>query len=273
MKKINFYKAFGVFVFIISVFCLGEVDYNIILNRNIFTKPYIEKKDEKKNIKKESILKPPPTPSLDSLIEVKGTILIGNNCYGIIGIKGKNTNVIVKKNEKILGAEVVEIKENYIVFLYNGKEEKINIEKDYNQGNFVKAIPGVEVKVEENIRKNQELSLLKELQFKEPVIVDFEKTIDELKNDKELLKNINISPDINEGQVNGFKINGLSENSIPYQYGLRNGDIIRRVNGTVIDSIAKGYAVYNQIVQSGTNIVTVEVLRNGEPIVLSYKLK
>lgn len=260
---------------LISVFCVllivpaaGKVDYNVILKRNIFTEPYIEKKD----IKKTNILKPPPPPPLSSLIKIKGVILIGEGGYGIINLKNKNSEVIVRKGEKVLGAKVVEIGEDYITFLYRGKKEKLQIEKEKTKGAFVKAVPGVNVKIGKNSNnKNDGKKPLPE--FREPVVVDFEKTISELKNDKNLMKNLNISPYIKNGKVDGFKISKLPQNSIPFKYGLRDGDIIRRVNGILIDSITKGYAVYNQIVQSGTKIVTVEVIRDGNPVVFSYKLK
>ena len=253
-------------LFTIPCFAFGKINYKVILERNIFTAPYIEKKD----VKKTNILKPAPPPSLDSLIEVKGIILLGKTGYAIIGIKRKNTEVIVRKNETVAGAKVVEMGTDFIVFLYNGKKEKIQIKKDTKSGNFIKAVPGVNVKIEKKKVENPEL---KTPDFKEPVAVDFDKTIEELKNDKNLFKNLNISPYIVDGKVEGFKLSKLPDNSIPFKYGLRKGDIVHRVNGILIDSITKGYAVYNQIVQSGTKIVTVEVLRNGKPVVLSYKLK
>ncbi|RLD12838.1 MAG: hypothetical protein DRI28_07060, partial [Caldiserica bacterium] len=159
---------------------------------------------------------------------------------------------------------------DFIVFLYNGKKEKMWIKKENKSGNFVKAVPGVKVKIEKKKVVNPEL---KTPDFKEPVVVDFYKTIEELKNDKNLFKNLNISPYIVDGKVEGFKLSKLPNNSIPFKFGLREGDIVRRINGTLINSISKGYVIYNQIVQNGTKIVTVEVLRNGRPVVLSYKLK
>jgi len=252
-------------LFIIPGFAFGKINYKVILERNIFTAPYIEKRSKKTNI-----LKPPPSPSLDSLIEVKGIVLLDKTGYAIIGIKRKNTEVIVRKNETVAGAKVVEMGPDFIVFLYNGKKEKIQIKKDTKPGNFIKAVPGVNVKIEKKKIENPEL---KTPVFKEPVVVDFDKTIEELKNDKNLFKNLNISPYIKNGKVEGFKLSKLPDKSIPFKYGLREGDIVHRVNGILIDSITKGYAVYNQILQSGTKIVTVEVLRNGKPVVFSYKLK
>ncbi len=253
-------------LFITPGFAFGKINYKVILERNIFTAPYIEKKE----VKKTNILKPPPLPPLDSLIEVKGIVFLGKTGYAIIGIKRKNTEVIVRKNETVAGAKVVEMGTDFIVFLYNGKKEKIQIKKDTKPGNFIKAVPGVNVKIEKKKIENPEF---KTPDFKEPVVVDFDKTIEKLKNDKNLFKNLNISPYIVNGKVEGFKLSKLPDNSIPFKYGLREGDIVHRVNGILIDSITKGYAVYNQILQSGTKIVTVEVLRNGKPIVFSYKLK
>jgi len=109
--------------------------------------------------------------------------------------------------------------------------------------------------------------------FEEPVVIDFEKTIAELKNDTKLMKNLNVAPYIKNGKIEGFKIKKLPSESLPYRYGLRDGDIIHRINGILIDSISRGFSVYNQIIRSNTRIVTVEVLRNNQPVVFTFKLK
>jgi len=202
-------KNLSILFFIISGFAFGKINYKVILERNIFTAPYTEKKD----VKKKNILKPPSPPLLNSLIEVKGIILLGKTGYAIIGIKRKNTEVIVRKNETVAGAKVVELGTNFIVFLYNGKKEKIQIKKDTKPGNFIKTVPGVNIKIEKEKVENPEL---KTPEFKKPIVVDFEKTIAELKNDKNLFKNLNISPYIKNGKVEGFKLSKLPDKSIQF---------------------------------------------------------
>ncbi|MCM8762587.1 MAG: hypothetical protein NC929_04650, partial [Candidatus Omnitrophica bacterium] len=110
-------------------------------------------------------------------------------------------------------------------------------------------------------------------EFTEPVFVDLNKALTEVKNDKELFRKVNVIPKLNGGKIDGFEISNLPQDSLPYKYGLRDGDIVRRVNGVFIDSIAKGFSVANQIIKEGTEIVTVEIIRNNNPLVLTFKLK
>jgi len=269
MKKIRFFVLFFT-VFIVSVY--SAADYSIILNRGIFAEPPPPPKPEVPE--KTSILKPLPPPPLTSLIELKGIIYLPDGgSFAVINVKKKNEEFVCREGEVILDAEIVRVSENEVVFAYNDKEEKIELKKEDGQAGFVPvAATGLKAKVEDTKKVvNPKSTNIPE--FEKPVMVDFEKTMAELKDDKDLLKNLNISPNVQDGKVEGFKVGNIPAGSLPYQYGLRDGDVLRRVNGTLIDSMATGFSVYNQIVRDGTSLVTVEVLRNNSPIVLTFKLR
>ncbi len=271
MRKTIRYAVLG-FTFVMLVPVCAVADYSIILKRNIFAEP--SPPPEPEVIEKKSILKPLPPPSLVSLIDLKGIIYFPDgDSFAVISVKKNNEEVVCKEGEVILDAEIVRVSENEVVFAYNGKEEKIELKKESGQAGFVAVTDtGLSARVEDAKKiVNPAVSDIPE--FEKPVTVDFEKTMAELKNDKDLLKNLNVSPNVQEGKVEGFKINNIPAGSLPYQYGLRNGDVLRRVNGVFIDSMATGFSVYNQIVKDGTDLVTVEVLRNNSPIVLTFRLR
>lgn len=242
----------------------GSIDYSIIFKKNIFTSPI----PQKPIIEKRPILKP---PSLTSLIELKGIIFFREGpSYAIINIKKKGKDFVFEEGEKIGEIKILKIKKNEVVFLYNGKEEMLKIKSKSQSGKYVKVAPGIEVKLDKKEKKKKDVLVPK---FEEPVIIDFEKTITELKRDTTLIKNLNVNPYIKNGKIEGFRISKLPAGSLPYKYGLRDGDVIHRINGILIDSISRGFSVYNQIVRSNTRIVTVEVLRNNQPVVFTFKLK
>ncbi|HOJ39514.1 MAG TPA: hypothetical protein PK644_03490, partial [bacterium] len=108
----------------------------------------------------------------------------------------------------------------------------------------------------------------------EPLAVSVSEVLNQLRDTPNLMENFKVSPFITEeGRVEGFRVSQVPENSLPYQYGLRSGDIIRRVNGVLIDSLARAFAVYQQVLNSATKTVTVEVIRNNTPLLLSYHLR
>jgi len=267
--------AVAVFLLFVFLPAYASVDYSIILKRNIFAEPPPPPKPEPPE--KTPIMKPLPPPALTSLIDLKGIIYFPQGgSFAVMTIKKSNEEVIYKEGDIIANAEIAKVSENEVVFVYNGKEERIELKKDTAQG-FTEVMPGVSAKVDvpSDGEKGKIINptAAKLPKFEEPVTVNFDKTMAELRNDRNLMKNLNVAPNLQDGKIDGFKINNIPAGSLPYQYGLRDGDVLRSVNGTFIDSMAKGFSVYNQIIRDGTSLVTVEVLRNNAPVVLTFKLR
>lgn len=265
-------------VYVISLY--GAQDYSIILKRNIFAEPPPKPQPVPE---KTSILKPAPPPSLNSLIDIAGIIYFSEGgSFIIVKSKKGNEEIVLKEGDVIENAKVVKIEEDGVVFLYNGKEERFSLRQEDNSGMMVSVAPGLTVKLDEGTEAKKESKTEAQIvnptatgipEFTEPVFVNLNTALTEIRNDKELFKKVNVIPKLNEGKVDGFQVNNLPPDSLPYKYGFRDGDIVRRVNGVLIDSISKGFSVYNQIIKEGTELVTVEVIRNNSPIVLTFRLK
>ncbi|MFA5646063.1 MAG: hypothetical protein WDA18_06900 [Candidatus Ratteibacteria bacterium] len=104
-----------------------------------------------------------------------------------------------------------------------------------------------------------------------PVDLDFDEALQSLKSDPGLLASLNIAPYMHDGKVNGFIVNNIPSNSLPSQLGIRNGDVVQRVNGVLIDSVNRGYQLFSTLSSSRTSSVTVEILRSGNPLTLTYR--
>ncbi|MCM8784715.1 MAG: hypothetical protein NC827_07445 [Candidatus Omnitrophica bacterium] len=254
----------GIFVLLFSFNILFSKE-SIILKRNIFTAPL----PSPPKIETTSILKPPPLPSLETLIEILGIVYFPSGCSFVI-IKDKKTNTenIYKEGEKIGESKIVKILIDKVIFEYDGKNVSLNLENKSSSTPII-------ISKEEGPKVSVLPKLPETPKIPEEVVsmeVDFNNAITNLINDRKLIENLNVIPNVNEGKVEGFKVLNLPENSLPYQYGLRNGDIVRRVNGTLIDSINTAFRVYNQIKNSNTPVVTIEILRDNKPILLTYRL-
>lgn len=256
-----------VFIFLVGSFNILFAKESIILKRNIFTAPPPPPPPAK--IETTSILKPPPLPSLETLIEILGIVYFPSGCSFVI-IKDKKTNSenIFKEGEKVGESKIVKILMDKVIFEYDGKNISLNLENKSTGTPII--ISKEETSKISVVPKLPETPKTPEEVFS--MDVDFNKTITSLLNDRGLIEKVNIIPNVNEGKVDGFRVSNLPENSIPYQYGLRNGDIVRRVNGILIDSISTAFNVYNQIKNSNTQIVTIEILRDNKPILLTYRL-
>jgi general secretion pathway protein C len=75
-----------------------------------------------------------------------------------------------------------------------------------------------------------------------------------------------IVPVMEEGRVAGVQIARMPEGSLLTDAGLRTGDVIREVNGTVIDGMGTLIGLWTRL-QTATELRAV-VLRNGQPVSL-----
>lgn len=82
-----------------------------------------------------------------------------------------------------------------------------------------------------------------------------------------ILKKAVIKPYIVDGEVEGFRITGLEDKSIARKLGLKNGDIIRKINGQRLTSKQKAFQVLKKARKQAN--INIELLRDNETKVLS----
>jgi general secretion pathway protein C len=80
-----------------------------------------------------------------------------------------------------------------------------------------------------------------------------------------------VQPHYRNGRPNGFRLNGLSSDSIFSEIGIRNGDVIHAVNGEVVDSPQKAMQLYQSLMSSNRVELTVE--RRGQRETLTYQIQ
>jgi PDZ domain len=71
-----------------------------------------------------------------------------------------------------------------------------------------------------------------------------------------------------DGRLLGIKLYRIRPESSYYRLGLRNGDIIRRINGTTIGTPRQAISLYNRMRKA--NRITLQVLRQGKLQTLRY---
>jgi general secretion pathway protein C len=92
-----------------------------------------------------------------------------------------------------------------------------------------------------------------------------------LDNMSQLFTQIRAVPHFEGGQSTGFRLFAIRQNSIFDQIGLRNGDIIQRINGTDLSDPGQALSLFQQL--RNERAITVEVLRNKQNVTLSYQFK
>ncbi len=94
---------------------------------------------------------------------------------------------------------------------------------------------------------------------------------DAFENMSHLLTQVRVVPNFRNGEPDGFKLLSIKRGSLIHQAGLRDGDIIKRVNGIEIDSPEKAFEVYEQV--RNEPLITVEIVRGGRRKTFSYEVK
>ncbi|MFH1810871.1 MAG: type II secretion system protein GspC [Pseudomonadota bacterium] len=77
-----------------------------------------------------------------------------------------------------------------------------------------------------------------------------------------------IVPSFQDGKANGFKLFSIRPGSLYAKIGIKNGDVIQRINGYEISSPDKALEIYTKLKDSKN--VTVDLLRRGKPQSLEY---
>ena len=272
----------AVFVLLISVSAFAKTDTSIIIKRKIFADDVPPPPPQKPVV---SILKPVEPPSIDKIINLKGIVFspTPGESRAIIENLVKKGESVYSESDIVENARIMKIQISSVVFEYCGKQVELSLQnKAMPQGAVF--IPGTPVAAAGIPSASSSMSAASgsaiPVSTRTPPVpeiagardVDFAKTMEALRDDKELFAAVGISPYIENGTVSGFTVSRIPADSIPAQMGLRDGDVIRRVNGVLIDSLARGISVYQDIVKSQTKLVTVEVLRQGKPVILSYRL-
>ncbi len=89
-----------------------------------------------------------------------------------------------------------------------------------------------------------------------------------LNNLDNAMKGLRAGPNRKNGEIDGYKLIRVRPYNILYKYGIRSGDILKRVNGKKIDSTEKLYTMW-QGIKDQTSL-NVEIDRNGQ--ILTYEI-
>ncbi len=92
-----------------------------------------------------------------------------------------------------------------------------------------------------------------------------------LKDINKLMSEVRIRPHFKDGQSDGLSVSRIKGGSIFSKLGLRNGDIVQKINGEPINSPDEVLMLYEKL-KSGSR-VSLEVTRKGEPKTMNYRFR
>jgi len=192
-----------------------------------------------------------------------GTIS-GNPSVARAIIKDLNTGVfdIYGMGQEVAGARIEGIYKDAVIFVLNGERKILRFSAPCSVGNNS---DNTQVPLYQIIHKTD-----KAVETDSPDkrnSVDFQTKIGRV---RAMLQEAVVEPYIANGRVEGLMITGLEDIQGAEDFGLRDGDILRAVNGHRLTSKQKAYQILKKARSQA--VIDLELLRGGEIKRLSYAL-
>ena len=199
--------------------------------------------------------------------EELGLALLGTVCGSmeisraiIINTKTKMLGMY-KTGQNVEDARIRSIEENAVILLHNGQRKKLTLNRTsgHNKNNTqVLSSPAIS----EADKVASPVLPVKQPLTEIPTMITYIEA---------MLTKAVIEPYAVNGQVEGLKITGLENIPMAKAFGLKDGDIIREVNGHRLTSKQKALQVFKKARSQPT--MSLELLRDGETKELSFALQ
>ncbi|MHC4213356.1 MAG: type II secretion system protein N [Planctomycetota bacterium] len=189
-------------------------------------------------------------------------VVAGSPMYSKAVIKNISTNVqkTYKIGDKVATAIIDSIEENKIVLLRNG--EQMVLHMSFASDEQVKQQDNQKLpkqRIAESVKADQKKSSPHEI-----AKTGFGQI-------ETILKEAVIKPHLVNGKIQGLRIDGLEKLKGARAMGLKNGDVVRSVNGHLLTSKQKAFQVFKKSRSQPT--IDIELLRDEKTKILSFDLK
>ena len=212
-------------------------------------------------------------PQTNLKLLLKGTIVAGqDSSFAIIKDLSANKQALYKIGDTVLGAEIIAIYRRKITLMRSGKEETLFISGEDQLSSLFNL--GTELVKHEDIQPQEEVqAVLKPAPQaqKQKMKITRGQVGGLVTQAKDIVSNLNVSAHYVSGQKSGYRITAIKENNPLFTLGVRDGDIIKEVNGIKINSPDKIIQAY--LTSKDANEVQITINRDGSDQVLRYEIQ
>ena len=92
-----------------------------------------------------------------------------------------------------------------------------------------------------------------------------------MENMNQLFTQIRAVPHFQDGKASGFRLFAIKQDSVFEKIGLKNGDIVTRINGNELTDPARAMSLLQDLRNEGR--ITVDVNRNRQLTTLNYEIR
>ncbi|MEO8604859.1 MAG: type II secretion system protein GspC [bacterium] len=214
-----------------------------------------------------AVAQPPAVSQLK--LKLWGTAVnVSGSSYSIIEDQGARKQGVYGINSPVPGGATVKaIEWDRVVLLHNGKDEVLELDKAA-LGGAGKAVPAQARPI--SPPGNGDASGITQTAENEFAVPRTE--VDSaLENMSQLFTQVRAVPHFEGGESVGFRLFAIRRGSLFDKIGLKNGDIIRSINGNPMNDPGKAMGLMQEL-RDTTNL-RVEATRNQQPVTLTYNIQ
>jgi general secretion pathway protein C len=236
-------------------------DYSVLVEHNIFGVTDISNVEDKSSEvdKFDDVVR---LAGEELSLELVGTVC-GNTSVSRAIIKNTKDKQLgmYKTGQSIAGARIKSIEENAVILLHNGQRKMLTLNRV--GGNNKNNTQTLSTSVINETGKVVSPVL--------PVKQSLAETRTKIAHLETILAEAAIEPYLVGDRVEGLRITDLEKIPMAEAFGLKDGDIIRRVNGHQLTSKQKAFQIFKKAKAEAT--MSLELLNNGETRDLSFTLQ
>lgn len=202
-------------------------------------------------------------------IKLNGTIAgEGITPYAIIEEQDKKEQRLFRLNEVIVrDVKIVKVERNFIVVANNSAQKRIDIYEDNLPANGNERSARA---LEENTGFFGNAQG-REGAASQRMLVDRREVSASLENLPKLLTQARLVPNFTQGKADGFRIVSIVPESLYTKIGLKNGDVLQRINGMELRDPDSFFKIFQQLKDESN--ITVDLVRNNTKETFNYEIQ
>lgn len=202
-------------------------------------------------------------PTLSDNLYLRGTI-IGQKNYAIFETKGDRKEGIFKVGESVFETGVLRnVVKDKALLLRGSKELSFDIDTEN-----IHVLPSPNQQSPQNYA---DLSPMSKKVGEKDWIIDQRALFKAMEDMGQVLTDARLTPNVVEGKVEGFRITEIKHRGIFDAIGLKNGDVLIRVNNYDIDTPERAIQVISGL--KGETRVNLDLMRDGQRVSFNYQIR